>query len=91
MTSKITLVASEVLINDLVYNGTGSNSHPTFSWEAVTEVRVEDGLIFLITGDVNGIHGEFWFEADEQIVVIRHPTISTATTPTSTVKAGKKH
>jgi hypothetical protein len=36
-------------------------------------VRSEDGLIVLITGNLKGPHGEFWFEPDEQIEVIRYP------------------
>ena len=47
MTNKITVVASEVRVNDQSYNGTGTNTHPTFAWETVTDVRVEDGLILL--------------------------------------------
>jgi hypothetical protein len=33
------VAASEVRVNDHVYNGTGTNAHPTFAWETVTEVR----------------------------------------------------
>ena len=73
MTNRITLLASEVQVNDHIYNGTGTNLHPTFAWETVTEVRSEDGLILLITGNKKGIHGEFWLEPDEQIVVMRYP------------------
>lgn len=73
MTSRIIVVASEVRVNDHIYNGTGTNAHPTFAWETVTEVRSEDGLILLITGNLKGLHGEFWFEPDEQIEVIRYP------------------
>ena len=73
MTNRITLAASEVRINDHIYNGTGTNAHPTNAWETITEARVEDGLIFLITGDKKGLHSEFWFEPDEQVVVIRYP------------------
>ena len=62
MTNKITVVASEVRVNDHIYNGTGSNAHPTFAWETVTEIRSEDGLILLITGNAKGPHGEFWLE-----------------------------
>jgi len=91
MTNKITVVASDVRVNDHVYNGTGSNSHPTFAWETVTEVRVEDGLIFLITGDAKGLHGEFWFETDEQLVVIRYPEPASGTTPPNKASAGHKH
>jgi hypothetical protein len=73
MTNKITVVASEVRINDHIYNGTGTNAHPTFAWETVTEVRQEDGLILLITGNLKGPHGEFWLEPDEEVAVIRYP------------------
>ena len=73
MTNRITLKASEVRVDDHIYNGTGTNAHPTFAWETVTEVRLEDGLILLITGNKKGLHGEFWLEPDEQIVVMRYP------------------
>lgn len=73
MTNRMTLIASEVRVNDHIYNGTGTNAHPTFAWETVTEVRPEDGLILLITGNKKGLHGEFWLEPDEQIVVMRYP------------------
>ncbi len=73
MTNKITVAASEVKVNDHIYNGTGSNARPTFTWETITEVRVEDGLILLVTGNVKGQHSEFWFESDELIVVMRYP------------------
>ena len=91
MTNKITVVASEVRVSDHVYNGTGSNAHPTFAWETITEVRVEDGLILLITGDAKGPHGEFWLEPDEQIVVIRYPEPATGTTPANTANTRHKH
>lgn len=89
MTNKITVAASEVRANDHIYNGTGTNAHPTFAWETVTEVRVEDGLILLITGNLKGPHGEFWLEADEQIVVIRYP--EPAATETAPVKPAARH
>jgi hypothetical protein len=73
MTNRITVLGSEVQVNDHIYNGTGTNAHPTFAWETVTEVRSEDGLILLITGNKKGLHGEFWLEPDEQIVVMRYP------------------
>jgi len=81
MTNKITVAASEVRVNDHIYNGTGTNAHPTFAWETVTEVRNEDGLILLITGNKKGPHGEFWLEPDEQIVVIRYPEAAAVETP----------
>ena len=89
MTNKISVVASEVRVNDHVYNGTGTNSHPTFAWETVTEVRQDDGLILLITGNQKGPHGEFWLEPDELIVVIRYPEPVAAVTPPT--KPSPKH
>lgn len=73
MTSKITVAASEVRVSDHIYSGTGTNAHPTFAWETITEIRSEDGLILMITGNLKGPHGEFWFEPDEALVVIRYP------------------
>jgi len=73
MTSRIAVAASEVRVDDHIYNGTGTNAHPTFAWETVTEVRIEDGLMLLITGNLKGLHGEFWLEPEEQIVVMRYP------------------
>lgn len=90
MTSKITVAASEVRVNDHIYNGTGSNAHPTFAWETVTEVRHEDGLILLITGNAKGPHGEFWLEAEEEIVVIRYPAAPAPVAP-GKGKAGHGH
>jgi hypothetical protein len=90
MTNKITVVASEVRVSDHIYNGTGANNHPTFAWETVTEVRKEDGLILLITGNLKGPHGEFWLEPDEQIVVIRYAEPAAAETPPP-AKAHAKH
>ena len=89
MTTKITVAASEVLVKDQIYNGTGTNTHPTFAWESVTEVRHEDGLILLITGNAKGPHGEFWLEPDEEIAVIRHPEPATMVTPVA--KAHSRH
>ncbi len=91
MTNKITLVASEVRVNDHIYNGTGTNTHPTFAWETVTEVRPEDGLILLITGNLKGPHGEFWLEPDEQIVVIRYPESAVTETPPTKTKTRHGH
>jgi len=91
MTNKITVAASEVRVNDHIYNGTGSNAHPTFAWETITEVRLEDGLILLITGDAKAPHGEFWLESDEQIVVIRYPDLVTGTTQANAASAERKH
>ncbi len=89
MTNKIAVAASAVRINDHIYSGTGTNDHPTFAWETVTEVRVEDGLILLITGNLKGPHGEFWFEPDEEIVVIRYPEPAAVRAPLP--KAHAKH
>lgn len=89
MTSRINVAASEVRVRDHIYNGTGTNAHPTFAWETVTEVRNEDGLILLITGNKKGPHGEFWLEADEQIEVIRYPEPPAAATLPA--KASGKH
>jgi hypothetical protein len=89
MTNKITVAASEVRVNDHIYNGTGTNTHPTHAWETVTEARIEDGLILLITGNLKGPHGEFWLEPDEQIVVIRYPEPVAAAPPPA--KAHGKH
>ena len=89
MTNRIMVAASEVRVNDHVYNGTGTNAHPTFAWETVTEVRVEDGLILLITGNVKGPHGEFWLEAEEQVEVIRYP--EPAATPVAAAASKAKH
>ena len=88
MTNKISVAASEVRVNDHIYNGTGANAHPTFAWETVTEVRVEDGLILLITGNAKGPHGEFWLEPDEQIVVIRYPEAAKAPPPAAKAAHG---
>ena len=91
MTNKITVMASEVRVNDHIYNGTGSNAHPTFAWETVTEVRSEDGLILLITGNLKGLHGEFWLEPDEQIVVIRYPPPAVPEAPPAKARHGHGH
>ena len=90
MTNKINVAASEVQVNDHIYNGTGSNAHPTFAWETVTEARLEDGLVLLITGNVKGLHGEFWLEPDEQITVIRYP-VAAAVAVAVPGKAKAKH
>ena len=84
MTNRITLTASEVRVNDHIYNGAGTNPHPTFAWETVTEVRLVDGLIELITGNIKGLHGEFWLEPDEQIVVMRYPEAAVTEAPAKT-------
>jgi len=73
MTNRITIAASAVQVGDHVYNGPSGSNHPTFAWETVTHVEVVDGLIEVITGSLDTPHGEFWFEPDEAVVVIRHP------------------
>lgn len=92
MTSKMTVAASDVRVKDQIYNGPGTNTHPTFAWETITEVHQEDGLILLITGNIKGPHGEIWLEPDEQTVVIRHPEPEAAITPQTkpTAKHGHK-
>jgi hypothetical protein len=89
MTNKISVAASAVVVGDHVYNGTGTNAHPTFAWETVTEARVVDGLIMLLTGDLKAPHGEFWLEPDEQIMVIRYPKV--AAPPPPAPKSHHKH
>ena len=91
MTNRMTLSASEVRANDHIYNGTGTNTHPTFAWETVTEIRQEDGLILLITGNQKGLHGEFWLEPDEQIVVMRYPESKAAEMPPEKTKTKHGH
>ena len=88
MTNKISVAAADVRVDDHIYNGTGTNAHPTFAWETVTEARLEDGLVLLITGNAKGPHGEFWLEPDEQITVIRYPVAAAEAAPS---KAKSKH
>jgi hypothetical protein len=73
MTTRIKIAAAEVQLGDLIYNGLGTSKHPTDTWETITHVNVVDGLILLITGRLSGPHGEFWYESDELVAVIRHP------------------
>lgn len=73
MTTRITVAADQTRIGDVIYNGLGTGKHPTYAWEAITQVNSVDGLIQLITGHLDGPHGEFWFEPDESLVVVRHP------------------
>lgn len=73
MTTRITIAASEVRIGDIIYNGMGSSKRPTDTWETITQVNSVDGLFQLITGRLDSPHGEFWFEPEETVVVIRHP------------------
>lgn len=91
MTNKIAVVASAVRVNDHIYSGTGTNAHPTFAWETITEVRSEDGLILLITGNLKGPHGEFWFEPEEQVVVIRYAEPTVGETPPAKAKTRHGH
>lgn len=91
MTNKHTVAASEVKVNDHIYSGTGTNAHPTFAWETVTEVRKEDGLILLVTGNIKGQHGEFWLEPDEQIAVMRYPEPAAAEAPPTKAHGKHKH
>lgn len=73
MTTRISIAAGDVRVGDIIYNGLGTSKHPTDAWEAITQVNSVDGLIQLITGRLDGPHGEFWFEQDESVVVVRHP------------------
>jgi hypothetical protein len=73
MTSRIKIGAAEVRLGDLIYNGLGTSKHPTDTWETITQVSEVDGLILLITGRLSGPHGEFWYEPDELVAVVRHP------------------
>lgn len=88
MTTRISIQASEVRIGDFIYNGLGTSKHPTDSWETITRVDNVDGLILLITGRLDGPHGEFWFEPEETVVVVRHPP---ATPEPAPVKPQPKH
>ena len=91
MTNKMTVAASDVRVKDQIYNGPGTNTHPTCAWETITEARQEDGLILLITGNIKGVHGEIWLEPDEQIVVIRNPESVPATAPPANSNARQVH
>jgi hypothetical protein len=84
MTNRITLAAVEVRVGDHVYNGPAASKHPTYAWETITEVRRVDGLVLLITGHLDTPHGEFWFEAEEAVTVMRYPSEELA------VPAGRK-
>ena len=72
MTNRITVAASEIRVKDHIYNGIANNAHPINAWETISEVIVVDGLILAIAGDRKGQHAEFWFEPEEQVVVIRY-------------------
>jgi hypothetical protein len=73
MTTRITIAAADVRVGDQIYNGPGASAHPTFAWETVTQANRVDGLILLITGRMDAPHGEFWFEPEEAVAVVRHP------------------
>lgn len=73
MTNRITIPAAEVRVGDHIYDGPGANAHPTFAWETVTGVNLVDGLIVLIAGRLDATQGEFWFEPDEAVTIIRYP------------------
>lgn len=73
MTSRMTVAASATALGDLLYNGPGASSHPTYAWEAITRITSVDGLVVVQTASVDGLQGEFWFEPDETLTVIRHP------------------
>jgi len=73
MTTRITVAAGDIRVGDFIYNGLGTSKHPTDAWEPITQVHTVDGLIQLITGRLDQPHGEFWFEAEESVVVVRHP------------------
>ena len=88
MTSRMTVPASEVRVGDHIYNGPGASAHPTYAWETITGIRSEDGLFILVTDSVDGLHGEFWFEADESVTVIRYPAPEPAK---PAAKSGHKH
>ena len=89
MTTRITVAAGDVRMGDFIYNGLGTSKHPTDAWEVITQVSLVDGLIQLITGRLDMPHGEFWFEQEEPVVVVRHPpAVTEAPVPT---KPHKKH
>jgi len=88
MTSRMTVPASEAALGDLVYNGPGASNHPTYAWEAITQIRTVDGLMVLLTASVDGLHGEFWFEPDETLTVIRHPPAEAEAPP---ARHGRHH
>jgi hypothetical protein len=88
MTTRIKVAAGEIRIGDIIYNGLGTSKHPTDTWETITQVNIVDGLIQLITGRLDGPHGEFWFEPEEIVVVIRHPPPTPEPAP---VKPHNKH
>jgi len=88
MTNRITTAAADVRIGDHIYNGPGANAHPTFAWETVTHVDLVDGLIRLTAGRLDHANGEFWFEPEEFVAVIRYPP---AELEKAVVKSHNKH
>ncbi len=82
MTNRITIAAADVRVDDHIYNGPGANAHPTFAWETVTQVNLVDGLIMLTAGRLDATNGEFWFEPDESVTVIRYPKAEPAESST---------
>ena len=92
MTSKITIAAADARVGDLIYNGPGAHTHPTFAWETVTKVDQVDGLMLLTIGRLDHANGDFWFEPDEEVVVIRHPpVVEEVVIPKSHHKHGHGH
>lgn len=92
MTNRITIAAADVRVGDHIYNGPASSDHPTHAWETITQVNTVDGLIILITGSLDIPHGEFWFEPDETVVVIRYPPPApAAATPERKHGHGHRH
>lgn len=89
MTNRITVAAGEIQLGDHIYDGPSANAHPTFAWETVTQVRHEDGLIVVVAGRLDSTNGEFWFEPDESVVVIRYPPAQEPEPPIS--KSQRKH
>lgn len=73
MTNRITVAARDVRVGDHIYNGPSASNHATFAWETITRINEVDGLLVLITGNLDTPHGEFWFEPDEPVVVVRYP------------------
>jgi len=73
MTNRITIAAADVRVGDHIYNGPGISKHPTHAWETITQVNSVDDLIVVITGSLDVPHGEFWFEPNESVVVVRYP------------------
>lgn len=89
MTNRITIAAAEIKVGDHIYDGPSANAHPTFAWETVTQVKREDGLVVVIAGRLDRANGEFWFEPDESVVVIRYPPADEPEAPSA--KPHRKH